>query len=140
MLSGLQHWMQLKFHVSAYDINCQYRIHFWERLAKIKKQFFINNVSAFKSIKQFVFPTIRSGVGKFHEPAHKLDCRLQYSFHYLLGAGQTDGEAPERIWASTVFLGLRTREMSAGHRHDIINFFHNDMNWRRTCGIGTSAR
>ncbi|KAI0692086.1 hypothetical protein BC835DRAFT_1307278 [Cytidiella melzeri] len=135
MLSGLQRWMQLRLHISAYDINCQYRIHFWERLAAIQEKFFKKRMSALASIKDFRFPATRAAVGKFHEPAHKQDCLLSYSFHYLPGAGQTDGEAPECIWASTTSLALRTREMSAGHRHDTINFFHNDMNWRRTYGI-----
>ncbi|KAI0686739.1 hypothetical protein BC835DRAFT_1287652 [Cytidiella melzeri] len=135
MLSGLQNWMRLKLHISAYDINCQYRLHFYERLAAIQAKFFDEQKSSLKSVHQFSFPATRAAVGKFHEPAHKLECRLEYSFHYLPGAGQTDGEAPERIWAATTFLGLRTREMSPGHRHDTINFFHDDMNWRKTYGI-----
>ncbi|KAI0093358.1 hypothetical protein BDY19DRAFT_859710, partial [Irpex rosettiformis] len=138
MLSGLQRWMQLKLHISAYDINCQYRIKFWERLEKIQKKFSVAQNSSLRSIRRFDIPSTRAGVGKFHEPAHKLDCRLLNSFHYLPGAGQTDGEAPERIWASTTSLGIRTREMTPGHRHDTINYFHDDMNWRRTYGIASS--
>ncbi|THG97971.1 hypothetical protein EW026_g4122 [Hermanssonia centrifuga] len=90
MLSGLRLWAALDMHVSAYDINCQYRINFAE------------------------------------------PCRYKYSLHYLPGVGMTDGEAPERIWASLNALALRTREMSSGHRHDVINDFHTDMNIRRT--------
>lgn len=127
--------MDLKLHISAYDINCQYRIHFWTRLAAIRKQWVRDQISQLPSIQKYCFPTTRAGVGKFHEPAHKLACRLRYSFHYLLGAAMTDGEAPERIWASLVFLGLRTREMSWGHRHDTINFFHWFSNWRKTYSI-----
>ncbi|KAI0697693.1 hypothetical protein BC835DRAFT_1269999 [Cytidiella melzeri] len=137
MLSGLQRWMRLRLHISAYDINCQYCIHFWERLAAIQEKFFKEQMSALASIKDFRFPATHAAVGKFHEPAHKQDCRLSYSFHYLPGAGQTDGEAPERIWASTTSIALHTREMSAGDRHDTINFFHDNMNWCRTYGIGT---
>ncbi|KAI0697385.1 hypothetical protein BC835DRAFT_1227409, partial [Cytidiella melzeri] len=140
MLSGLQRWMQLKLHISAYDINCQYRIHFHERLAAFQAKFFNNQKTALRSIKSCAIPATRAAVGKFHEPAHKLDCRLSYSFHYLPGAGQTDGEAPERIWAATTFLALRTREMSPGHRHDTINFFHDDMNWRKTYGIAAHLK
>ena len=43
----------------------------------------------------------------------------------------TDGEALERIWALFNALALRTKEMSSGHRHDVINDFHSDMNVRR---------
>ena len=139
MLSGLQPWMDLKLHYSAYDINCQYRIKFWERVKKIAQQFCINDSSTLESINQFEFPPTRAAVGKFHEPAHKLACRLLNSFHYLPGAGQTDGEALERLWAAAIFLGLRTREMTPGNRHDTTNYFNDDMNWRRTCNMGPYA-
>ncbi|KAI1784480.1 hypothetical protein LXA43DRAFT_1101350 [Ganoderma leucocontextum] len=43
----------------------------------------------------------------------------------------TDGEALERIWSVFNSLALRTKEMSSGHRHDVINNFHSDMNVRR---------
>ena len=43
----------------------------------------------------------------------------------------TDGEAPERIWASLNNLSMRTKEMSSGHRHDVINDYYSDMNVRR---------
>ncbi|PCH35458.1 hypothetical protein WOLCODRAFT_156151 [Wolfiporia cocos MD-104 SS10] len=42
----------------------------------------------------------------------------------------TDGEAAERVWAVLNVLGARTWEMSAGHRHDVINDHHSDMNVR----------
>ena len=48
----------------------------------------------------------------------------------------TDGEAAERIWSILNVLAARTREMSPGHRHDVINHFYNDMNLRRLQGIG----
>ncbi|KAI0084023.1 hypothetical protein BDY19DRAFT_899301 [Irpex rosettiformis] len=138
MLSALQPWMKLKLHISAYDINCQYRIHFWERLEKIRADYCKAQQSTLRSIKEYQFPSTRAAVGKFHEPAHKVECRLLNSFHYLPGAGQTDGEAPERIWAATTSLDLRTREMTPGNRHDTINYFHDDMNWRRTYGMAAS--
>lgn len=47
----------------------------------------------------------------------------------------TDGEASERNWTEMNGLALRTREMSAGHRHDVINFFNNDMNLRKLVGM-----
>ena len=136
MLSGLQRWMTLPLHVSTYDINCQYRIHFWERLKKIEQLFVVSQVSSLQSIRNYRFPPTRAAVGKFHEPAHKTECRLRHSFHYYRGAAQTDGEALERIWALITALGLRTREMTPGHRHDTINYFHDDMNWKRTYGLG----
>ncbi|KAI0340954.1 hypothetical protein BDW22DRAFT_1485896 [Trametopsis cervina] len=136
-LSGLQKWISLRLHISAYDINCQYRIHFWERIEAIRKMLFVEKKFTLRSIKNFVFPATRAAVGKFHEAAHKLACRLWNSFHYLPGSAQTDGEALERVWPHMTALALRTREMSAGHRHDIINYFNDDMNWRKTFRMPT---
>ena len=130
MLSGLQPWMLLPMHVSGYDINCQYRIHFDERIA-----WFRENLSAAESIRLTFFPFTLAGIGKFHESAHTVGCQFKHSFHFLPGVGMTDGEAPERIWATLNALGSRTREMSAGHRHDIINDHHSDMNVRRVHGM-----
>lgn len=134
MLSGLQPWMLLPMHVSGYDINCQYRIHFDERIA-----WFRDNLSAAESIRLTFFPFTLAGIGKFHESAHTVGCQFKHSFHFLPGVGMTDGEAPERIWATLNALGSRTREMSAGHRHDIINDHHSDMNVRRVHGMGEYA-
>ncbi|KAJ2959852.1 hypothetical protein NUW54_g14461 [Trametes sanguinea] len=43
----------------------------------------------------------------------------------------SDGETLERVWAITNALARRTKEMSAGHRHDILNDHYSDMNLRR---------
>ena len=48
----------------------------------------------------------------------------------------TDQEAAERNWAIQNGLGSRVREMNAGHRHDVINFFYDDANFRRTNEMG----
>ncbi|KAI0345239.1 hypothetical protein BDW22DRAFT_1470267 [Trametopsis cervina] len=132
MLSGLRKWLALRLHISAYDINCQYRVKFWERIAKIQKMITTKRLPVLRTVTEFTFPATRYTVGKFHEAAHKVACRLLNSFHYLPGAAQTDGEALERVWSHVTGLALRTREMTAGHRHDTINLFHDDMNWRKT--------
>lgn len=133
MLSGLQRWMPLRMHVSGYDINCQYRIHFDARVKWMREQ--LKKVHM-DSIQATFFPWTLAAVGKFHLPAHKAACRYRFSFHWLPGVGMTDGEAPERVWATLNALGARTREMTAGHRHDVINDHHSDMNVRRLHGIG----
>ena len=81
-------------------------------------------------------PLTVAGVGKFHLPGHKSSCRYKYSFNFLPGSGMTDGEAAERIWAVLNFLGLRTREMNPGHRHDVMNQFYSYMNVNRVHGLG----
>ena len=129
VLSSCQHWATLKLIVSAYDINCQYRINFYDRMQTLEAR-----LSEFLSIRKYFCPEILwiSGVGKFHIPAHKVACRYEYSFNYLPGVGMTDGEAVERIWSSLNSISLRTREMASGHRHDTINDFHDYKNVDRT--------
>ncbi|THG98308.1 hypothetical protein EW026_g3855 [Hermanssonia centrifuga] len=132
MISGLRLWADLFMHVSAYDINCQYRINFEKRMEAFRQL-----TTEFESIPMRLkyFPWTLPGVGKFHLPAHNASCRYKFSLNLLPGAGMTDGESPERIWASLNALALRTREMAAGHRHDVINDFHGDMNVRHTYGM-----
>ena len=52
----------------------------------------------------------------------------------------TDGEAVEHIWAALNGLALRTREMASGHRHDVINYFHDFKNIQRMYGIGEHTK
>ncbi|PSR90758.1 hypothetical protein PHLCEN_2v4818 [Hermanssonia centrifuga] len=122
--------MDLKLHISAYDINCQYRIHFDSRMAEFQE--LQEELEELRGFRCDCFPTTQAGIGKLHIPAHTLACRYKYSMHWLPGSAMTDGEAAERIWSVLNHLSLRTREMNAGHRHDVINEYHNDQNLRRT--------
>ena len=131
MASGLKRWSALRMHVSGYDINCQYRIHFDERMAWLAE-----HTKDFQTIDANHFPATVAAVGKFHLPAHKPSCQYKFSYHWLPGVGMTDGEAPERIWAILNALSGSTREMTSGHRHDVINDHHSDANVHRTHGIG----
>ncbi|PIL33158.1 hypothetical protein GSI_04608 [Ganoderma sinense ZZ0214-1] len=126
MCSGLAPYFTLCRHCSGYDINCQYRIHFKSRIMELREQF--PTLSTFQIL---FFPYTLPAIGKFHAPAHTSSCRTAYSYNFLPGVGMTDGEALERIWSVFNSLALRTKEMSSGHRHDVINDFHSDMNVRR---------
>ena len=130
MCSGLRPWLGLKRHCSGYDINCQYRKKFRERILKLQHDF-----PHLSSIQLSRMPWTIPAIGKFHAPAHTVTCRCKYSYNYLPGVGMTDGEAAERIWAVLNNLAARTKEMSSGHRHDVINDFHSDMNVRRVHGL-----
>ncbi len=130
-ISGLQRWMQVLLHISAYDINCQYRINFATRMKAFREKF----TGHLSSITQTYFPPTILGIGKFHLPAHIPSCRFKYSFNWLPGVGMTDGEALERIWSFLNALAARAKEMTSGHRHDFLNDVFNDMNIRRLCGL-----
>ena len=126
VISGLQRWMDLLMHISAYDINCQYRVHFDERTKRLHKAF-----GYLKSIPNAMFPFILFLIGKFHAAAHREGCRYKHSYNYIPGAAMTDGEALERIWAFIEAVAARTKEMLWGHRHDVLNDLYGDMNVKR---------
>ena len=137
MASGLQRGVDLLLHVSAYDINCQYRIHFDERMLELyNTRAHTPALSVINMNVAKLFPWTVAGVGKFHLAGHKPDCRYKWSFHFLPHSAIMDGEAPERIWSVLNLLGLRTREMNPGFRHDMINEFYGYMNIKRVHGIG----
>ncbi|KAI1785592.1 hypothetical protein LXA43DRAFT_899410 [Ganoderma leucocontextum] len=126
MCAGLQPWSCLRRHYRGYDINCQYTINLHDRLIDIRTKH-----PDLKTITGTRFPWTMVGIGKFHVAAHQESCRSKYSYYYLPGSAMTDGEAPERIWSTLNNLSLRTKEMSSGHRHDVINDYYGDMNTRR---------
>jgi hypothetical protein len=46
------------------------------------------------------------GVSIFHAYGHDFPCQILYSPRRILGAGLTDGEANERVWAKLRYLLL----------------------------------
>ena len=131
MASGLKRWMSLRMHISGYDINCQYRINFDKRMAWLAE-----HMKDLETIQADKFPPTVPAVGKFHLPIHKPSYWYKFSFHWLPGVGMTDGEAPERIWAILNAISGSMWEMTSGHRHNVINDHHSDMNVWWTHGIG----
>lgn len=93
-------------------------------------------IEDYPSLESLDLPPTTSGIGKLHAPGHIGECSYKFSMHWLPGAAMTDGESAERIWADLNGIAARTREMASGHRHDVINYHHNDVNSRRTHKIG----
>ncbi|KAG6809667.1 hypothetical protein H0H92_015232, partial [Tricholoma furcatifolium] len=110
----------------SYDIACQWSIHLRERMLQLDPEFLIFDSQVF--IK-FVVP-------KFHLPAHIARCRSNFSLNYTVGAGRTDGEAPERGWAEVNPLASSTKEMGPGSRRDCLDAHFGDYNWRKVIGMG----
>ena len=130
IMSGLQTFYSLLLWVVGYDIMCQYAIHLKERIERYVAV--RETIPELQVIPAPNFPDMILGIGKLHLAAHTMSCRFKFSMHWLPGVGVTDSEAPERNWAIQNGISSRTREMNAGHRHDTINDFYNDLNFRRT--------
>ncbi|KAI0743712.1 hypothetical protein C8Q80DRAFT_1122124 [Daedaleopsis nitida] len=129
--AGLRPYIPLRLLVSGYDINCQYHIHFAERMKTIREKF-----AGLESIPKTTFPPMLIAIGKFHLPAHIPSCCFKFSYNFLPGIGMTDGEALEHIWSILDGLTSCMKEMGPGHRHGVTNNFYNDMNIRRTNNLG----
>ncbi|KDQ05894.1 hypothetical protein BOTBODRAFT_122150 [Botryobasidium botryosum FD-172 SS1] len=119
LASVLRQQAPLLWIMFLYDIACQY----WINLLKRFKASFPRQVST--------ATTLRYGVGKLHIQGHTEDCMYRHSLNYMDCCGRTHGEAVETCWAEGNQAGASTREMNAGHRHDTLDDFHGDWNWRK---------
>ncbi|KAG6905944.1 hypothetical protein DXG01_016756 [Tephrocybe rancida] len=119
---------QLLHFLISYDIVCQWSIYLKKRMLELDHEFLIFNEKVY--IK-FVVP-------KFHLPAHVIACRTVFSLNCTVGAGCTDGEAPERGWAEINPIALSTKEMGPGSRRDALDAHFSDYNWRKVVGMGTT--
>ncbi|THU94960.1 hypothetical protein K435DRAFT_667355, partial [Dendrothele bispora CBS 962.96] len=68
-------------------------------------------------------------IPKFHLPAHREDCHLNFNFNYTPRVGRTDGEGVERGWAVTNTLASSIKVMGPGSRHDVLDDHFGARNW-----------
>ncbi|KAJ7130028.1 hypothetical protein C8R43DRAFT_896340 [Mycena crocata] len=114
-----------RFFVS-YDIACQWHKNIWVRMSKYSPSLWFEGDRKYMT---FLVP-------KFHFPAHIEECNLRFSFNLTRDVGQTDGEAPERGWATTNPLAPSTKEKGPGARRDALDNHFNDGNHKKIIGLG----
>ena len=114
----------------TYDIACQYLKNLSRRLSKN----FPQQHQLLELLNRTTF-----AVPKLHVAGHKYDCQYRYSLNYIDGAGRMAGELIETAWAEANNIGPSTREMNPGHRHDVLNDFYGDWNWRKVQRMGTPS-
>ena len=136
VVSAMSPWLSLPRLVMSYDIACQYIINFMKRMRGALSTMDDLDHIAREDIERLMKIELVPSVPKFHAPAHKRECRYNFSLDYLEGSGRTDGEAVERTWSEQNGLALRTREMAEGHRHDTISDYHGQGNDRRCITLG----
>ena len=110
----------------TYDIACQYSKKFFGRMRLLPPE---ASIEVKENMWSFVVP-------KLHIRGHERPCQERYALHLHPGAGQTDGEGIERLWAEVGPVGVSTREMGPGHRRDTIDDHQGARNWRKICGLG----
>ncbi|KAK7026675.1 hypothetical protein VNI00_015548 [Paramarasmius palmivorus] len=116
--------------VLSYDIACQYCKKFFQRMRLLPNE---ASIEIKEKNWSFVVP-------KLHIRGHERPCQETYALHLHPGAGQTDGEGIERLWAEVGPIGVSTREMGPGHRRDTIDDHQGARNWRKICGLGHLLR
>lgn len=110
----------------SYDIACQWYKKFFIRALNLPDTV---RPELLRSMWQFVVP-------KLHIRGHIRFCQMNFSFHLLLGVGNTDGEGIERHWASLGPVGTSTREMGPGNRRDTLDDHLGAWNWYKTITMG----
>ena len=115
---------RLKQALIAYDVACQWSIHFDDRV----------NQSIYLDIPKGLKYT--AAVGKFHLAAHCEECFAHYSLNFVEGAGQQDGEVIETLWAALNKAAGSTRAMTQPHRQEMLDAQILDSNWKKHINMG----
>ena len=111
----------------SYDIWCSYQ-------ANLKKRF-----ATFFPKAADLLNRMRGAIPKMHIKNHVEACQLLWAFNYLHGSGETCGEQIETGWSEGNQAAASTKEMNAGHRHDILNVYHGYWNWMKTHQLGLNT-
>ncbi|KAK7028210.1 hypothetical protein VNI00_014900 [Paramarasmius palmivorus] len=114
------------FRVLSYNIACQYRKNFFNRLPNLPEAI---RIDTDKKLWTFAVP-------KLHIRGHGLDCQQNFSLHLLRGVGQSDGEGSERHWGNEGPIATSTQEMGPGHRRDTIDDHFLSWTHRKRVGLG----
>lgn len=107
-----------------YDIGCQWWINFLLQLQRSE------TLSILEKMKLIV------AVGSFHLGAHIPECFVLFSLHFVLGAGQLDGEILETLWAAFNKISPSARSMSKAHRREVYDDHMRDSNFKKLVGMG----
>ena len=107
-----------------YDIMCQYRIHFQERVEKSP------GLSLPDSLE------LQTGIGLFHIHGHQDSCLPWFSPSYIHGAKQVDGEIIETLWAPLNNISRSLQGMSLMHQQEVLDAHLNHSNWKKLVRIG----
>ncbi|KAH9016537.1 hypothetical protein EDB84DRAFT_1567201 [Lactarius hengduanensis] len=106
-----------------YDIMCQYRVHFQERVQRSPE------LSLSSSLQ------LHTGIGLFHIHGHQDSCLPRFSPSYIPGAKQVDGEIIETLWAPLNNVSRSIRRMSLAHRQEVLDAHMNHSNWKKMVRI-----
>jgi hypothetical protein len=108
-----------------YDVNCQYLVHFDERLEGVSEY-----------LSRDLDMELFGAIGKFHLADHVDSCYSKWTLNFMKGAGHIDGEIMETLWSGMNKVSGAARSMSKSHRQETLDDYMRDSNWKKTVGIG----
>jgi hypothetical protein len=108
--------------ILSYDIACQYSKNFWTRMKDLPEAMHLDPKKT----------TVWFKVPNFHILGHKWPCHSPFSFHWMWGAGMTDGEVVEQNWEFLNGAAGSTKMMGPGGRHAWLEGLFTFHNWMRT--------
>ncbi|KAF9016773.1 hypothetical protein BDZ89DRAFT_1141218 [Hymenopellis radicata] len=111
----------------TYDIACQYKKHFFERIRALPAE-----------LRGLDLPEITWGLPVWHGNVHDPYCETSESLKYKVGMGKTDGEGPKRVWSILNPMSYMTKEEHPGARHDDIEDKANLHNFLKNVRSGYS--
>ncbi|KAJ6550380.1 hypothetical protein DFH09DRAFT_925918, partial [Mycena vulgaris] len=120
--------MTLRWIFATYDIWCQYYIHLLDRISEM-----------FPSMADTI-AKIRGAIPKMHILNHLERCQFEWNLNWLSYVAFTVGEMIETGWAEHNLTAGSTKEMNAGHRHDVVDDTSNHWNWDKMVGLAASVR
>lgn len=111
----------------TYDIWCQFIVNLSARLQ--------NEFPDEPDVLKFI-DKIEGGIPQCHIQGHLSKCMCLYSLNTTQAVGRSNGETIEQSWAESKLTGGSTKHMNDGHRHDKLDTFHNDWNFRKQKNTG----
>ena len=116
------------FILISYDVACQWFVNLHARM----EHDWPSELKVDRPMK--LIPAIP----KLHYSMHEAAEHEVYSLNFLPGAGMSDCECPERVWAPHNALGNSTKMQGPGSWHDILDDHFGFWNWSKYIGMGST--
>ncbi|KAJ6491119.1 hypothetical protein C8R45DRAFT_901358 [Mycena sanguinolenta] len=114
----------------SYDIVCQWKKNFAERMARLPEELHIDLDTI----------DVETGLPVWHALAHEELCAALNSLNYIPGVGRSDGEGIERLWAWLNGCAYQSKEMGLGNRADSIEDKVDCHNFQKNLGKADALR
>ncbi|KAF9017051.1 hypothetical protein BDZ89DRAFT_961443 [Hymenopellis radicata] len=117
----------------SYDIGCQWQVKLQQRRsgmpALLKEDIVDGSPEGTK---------VHVGTPVWHGAVYEQDCMMSNSLRYKTGAGMTNSEGMERVWAALNPTATATKEMHANGRHENLEDAADNHNFQKNLALGKS--